>query len=399
MGGGNSRQNSRSAEELQQDNEKIARLSHLLSLKSEHRQIVASRGWDKTQQEMANYQMLKGVFKKLDPSVMKPVDSVKGEIQLSFKYDFNNELLLVKVIKCRELSNKDIRSKMADTFVKLELLPDPLNQGEKVSQVVQQSNSPIFNEIFSYAIPEYGLGQSKLVVQVLDHALGGRDDVKGEVIINLSQFSFRSEPVLTAWYQLNMETDLSISGALDISVAFQVPKTLLVTVHGASNLAPRDVNGSADPFVKVAVPGCDKVYQTQVQKGTTNPVWAETFEFPIHEEEFDNKFIIFHVIDRDKSSGNDSLGQCIVELKHMDPERGIHGSYELADLRNSDRMRTKVYQNRTAQEFRESLIAHSFARAPNCLFKNHKGGKVVTVTCRKAGALGRIRIVDGIPVY
>ena len=52
MGGGNSRQNSRSAEELQQDNEKIARLSHLLSLKSEHRQIVASRGWDKTQQEM-----------------------------------------------------------------------------------------------------------------------------------------------------------------------------------------------------------------------------------------------------------------------------------------------------------------------------------------------------------
>ena len=61
------------------------------------------------------------------------------------------------------------------------------------------------------------------------------------------------------------QTDLSISGALDISVAFQVPKTLLVTVHGASNLAPRDVNGSADPFVKVAVPGCDKVYQTQVK--------------------------------------------------------------------------------------------------------------------------------------
>ena len=68
--------------------------------------------------------MLKGVFKKLDPSVMKPVDSVKGEIQLSFKYDFNNELLLVKVIKCRELSNKDIRSKMADTFVKVNLWND-----------------------------------------------------------------------------------------------------------------------------------------------------------------------------------------------------------------------------------------------------------------------------------
>ena len=47
------------------------------------------------------------------------------------------------------------------------------------------------------------------MVQVLDHALGGRDDVKGEVIINLNQFSFRSEPVLTAWYQLNMEVNMT----------------------------------------------------------------------------------------------------------------------------------------------------------------------------------------------
>ena len=61
------------------------------------------------------------------------------------------------------------------------------------------------------------------------------------------------------------QTDLSVSGALDISVAFQAPKTLLVTVHGATNLAPRDVNGSADPFVKIAIPGCDKVCQTQVK--------------------------------------------------------------------------------------------------------------------------------------
>ena len=52
MGGGNSRQNMRSPEDWQQDNEKIGRLSHLLALKSEHRDIVASRGWDKTQKEM-----------------------------------------------------------------------------------------------------------------------------------------------------------------------------------------------------------------------------------------------------------------------------------------------------------------------------------------------------------
>ena len=48
-------------------------------------------------------------------------------------------------------------------------------------------------------------------------------------------------------------------------MAFQVPNTLLVTVHGATDLAPRDHNGTADPFVKVAVPGYDRIHQTQVR--------------------------------------------------------------------------------------------------------------------------------------
>lgn len=38
------------------------------------------------------------------------------------------------------------------------------------------------------------------------------------------------------------------------------------------------------------------------------------------------------MIDRDKNSSNDSLGQCIVELNTLNPEQGIHGSLELADL-------------------------------------------------------------------
>ena len=54
-------------------------------------------------------------------------------------------------------------------------------------------------------MPEFALSQSKVVVQVIDHTIGGHDDVRGEVLINLNQFDFRSEPVLTAWYQLNME--------------------------------------------------------------------------------------------------------------------------------------------------------------------------------------------------
>lgn len=66
-----------------------------------------------------NTQMLKGLFKKLDPSVMKPIGDIKGEIHLSFKYNFNNEMLLVRVIECRDLANKDLRAKMSNFFVKV----------------------------------------------------------------------------------------------------------------------------------------------------------------------------------------------------------------------------------------------------------------------------------------
>ena len=66
-----------------------------------------------------NMQILKGLFKKLDPTVMKAVGDVRGEIQISFKYDYKRHLLLVKVIKCRELRSKDLRSKMSDPYVKV----------------------------------------------------------------------------------------------------------------------------------------------------------------------------------------------------------------------------------------------------------------------------------------
>lgn len=66
-----------------------------------------------------NTQMLKGLFKKLDPSVMKPIGDIKGEIHLSFKYDAGYDQLLIKVIECRDLANRDIRGKMSNFYVKV----------------------------------------------------------------------------------------------------------------------------------------------------------------------------------------------------------------------------------------------------------------------------------------
>ena len=61
----------------------------------------------------------------MDPTVMKTSSQTTlGEVQLSFKYEPTKELLLVKLIKCRDLVAKDLRGKAADPYVKVFIIYD-----------------------------------------------------------------------------------------------------------------------------------------------------------------------------------------------------------------------------------------------------------------------------------
>ena len=69
-----------------------------------------------------NMQLLKHMFKRMDPTVMmNSAERPNGEIQLSFKLDAAGETLLVKVIKARDLVAKDLRGKAADPYVKVSI--------------------------------------------------------------------------------------------------------------------------------------------------------------------------------------------------------------------------------------------------------------------------------------
>lgn len=64
-----------------------------------------------------NQQILKKLFKRLDPTVSKVETDIYGELQVSVKYDAVNSNLLVYVIKCRDLGKNSISQKTADPFV------------------------------------------------------------------------------------------------------------------------------------------------------------------------------------------------------------------------------------------------------------------------------------------
>ena len=69
-------------------------------------------------------QILKQLYKKMDPTVMKSQNGVQGEIEISFKFDYEREVLLVKVIRARGISGKDLRGKNADPYAKVSLILD-----------------------------------------------------------------------------------------------------------------------------------------------------------------------------------------------------------------------------------------------------------------------------------
>ena len=71
-----------------------------------------------------------------------------------------------------------------------------------------------------------------------------------------------SVKIFISFYQ----TDLSISGNLEVSLKFLPPQSLFLTVHGASGLSRRRDGHVAQAFVKVSVPGLGAVFKTGVTK-------------------------------------------------------------------------------------------------------------------------------------
>ncbi|CAH1784050.1 unnamed protein product [Owenia fusiformis] len=376
--------------------DRITDLARYMNVESRKRSEVAKNEYNYTKESV---QLVKHMFKKMDPSVMKTTVDVMGDLQLSFKYDFARGLLLLKVLKARELVCKDPRTKSADPYVKLSILfSDGSQEFHCQTNAAKRTLNPVFNEIFTFKLTPEDLKQSRIICHIWDRDILGKDDFMGEGVVHLAAFNFEETPVYTAWYNLQMETDFSITGDIEVELKYKLPQTLAINVVRASGLVQRDPERPPDPYVKIMIPGVQTIHKTQIALDTVNPEWDEEYDFLVPLDEFSQRYVILHVLDK-ACVGEDSLGQVIIDLDNFDHELGYRGSFQLEDLKNSDRLRSKWFQHATVQEFREALLAHAAFKQPNFLFSKQGGNKVITVKSRKAGAIAKLRIVDGIPVY
>lgn len=96
--------------------------------------------------------------------------------------------------------------------------------------------------------------------------------------------------------------------------------TLILRVISAKELPAKDMSGTSDPYVKVALlPDKKHRLETKIKRRTLNPRWNETlyFEgFPI--QKLQSRVLHLHVFDYDRFSRDDSIGEVFLPLCQVD---------------------------------------------------------------------------------
>ncbi|XP_064198364.1 synaptotagmin-10 isoform X2 [Anguilla rostrata] len=104
-------------------------------------------------------------------------------------------------------------------------------------------------------------------------------------------------------------------GKLSFSLRYDHEEgALLVEILKALELPAKDFTGTSDPYVKIyLLPERKKKFQTRVHRKTLNPVFNETFQFPVEYDQLSNRKLHFSVYDFDRFTSHDMIGEVVVD--------------------------------------------------------------------------------------
>ncbi|XP_001503265.1 synaptotagmin-10 [Equus przewalskii] len=235
-----------------------------------------------------------------------------GKFNFTLQYDYENELLVVKIIKALDLPAKDFTG-TSDPYVKMYLLPDRKKKFQ--TRVHRKTLNPLFDETFQFPVAYDQLSNRKLHFSVYDFDRFSRHDMIGEVILdNLFEVSDLSREA-TIWKDIHCATTESIDlGEIMFSLCYlPTAGRMTLTVIKCRNLKAMDITGSSDPYVKVSLM-CEgrrlKKRKTTTKKNTLNPVYNEAIIFDIPPENVDQVSLSIAVMDYDRVGHNEVIGVC-----------------------------------------------------------------------------------------
>ncbi|KAJ3586971.1 hypothetical protein NHX12_013362 [Muraenolepis orangiensis] len=205
-----------------------------------------------------------------------------GRIHFSLKYDYENEALLVNILRALDLPAKDLCGS-SDPYVKVYLLPD---RKKFQTRVHRKTLNPTFGESFQFPVAYDELAARKLHMSVFDFDRFSRHDMIGEENVDLGEIMFSLCYLPTAG-------------------------RLTLTVIKCRNLKAMDITGYSDPYVKVSLI-CDgkrlKKKKTTIKKNTLNPTYNEAIIFDIPPDSMDHVSLHISVMDYDLVGHNEIIG-------------------------------------------------------------------------------------------
>ncbi|KAK7905123.1 hypothetical protein WMY93_017730 [Mugilogobius chulae] len=217
-----------------------------------------------------------------------------GRINFSLKYDYENECLIVNILRAVTCPPKTYAARPIPT-------------------VHRKMLNPTFNESFQFPVPYDELPQRKLHMSVFDFDRFSRHDMIGEVEVeNLFEMSDLSRET-NIWRDIQYATSESVDlGEIMFSLCYlPTAGRLTLTVIKCRNLKAMDITGYSDPYVKVSLI-CDgrrlKKKKTSIKKNTLNPTYNEAIIFDIPPDSMDHVSLHISVMDYDLVGHNEIIG-------------------------------------------------------------------------------------------
>lgn len=104
-------------------------------------------------------------------------------------------------------------------------------------------------------------------------------------------------------------------GKLSFALSYDYEEqALVVLILKALDLPAKDFTGTSDPYVKIyLLPERKKKFQTRVHRKTLNPMFDETFRFPVEYSELCDRKLHFSVYDFDRFTSHDMIGEVVVD--------------------------------------------------------------------------------------
>ncbi|NXE36447.1 SYT1 protein, partial [Ptilorrhoa leucosticta] len=234
----------------------------------------------------------------------------RGKLQYSLEYNFRKQELKVGVKQAVELKAMD-SSGTSDPYVIVYLTSDVKKRYE--TKVYRKTLNPIFNESFTFQVPQAEISESTLVMQIYDFNRFAKHDIIGEVRLPLASVDLQH--VIEQWSDLAVASKVEEERLGEICFSLRyVPSTgkLTVLILEAKQLKRMDSDGLSDPFVKVHLILNRKKWKkkkTSVKKNTLSPYFNEVFVFEVPFSQIQNVDVVISVWDHDKVTKNEPIGK------------------------------------------------------------------------------------------